>query len=186
MLTSCVTREALAWGRDEVTVDDGRLRVKNARSVSDGEYSIAVPKTWSEQRVVEARDGVLEVSPPMSVALDPGFSCRAIPFRPLDLRDAHARYAPIDAYTAEFAASIERRGHRVFRVHVFGGDRDRERWVRIGTIDIGPGTQWPIRKPLSWVAVPLAVPLDVVGLAMISGSVVLYFAFFGQPYCGTL
>src|SRR5262245_23179000 len=132
MSSSCVTRHALAWGEDEVTVDDGRLRVKNVRWLPDGEYSIAVPITWSERPVVEARDGLLEISPPLDPSLDPPFSARAIPFRQLDLREADGRYAPIDECTTEFALCIERRGHRLFRIHVLGGDHVRERWVRIG------------------------------------------------------
>jgi hypothetical protein len=175
--TGCVTTGLLGWSRDEVTVEGGLLSVKNVDTLPDDFYAIIGPESWPQQSVVEADDGILSLSPPidLSVARNPG-GPGAIEFRGMDLSDAREPFLPLGEVVKATVACVDRGPDRDYRVYLLRGDPSRQRWVRLGTVEIGHGTQSAARGPLSWVALPVTAVVDLVTLpfmfvgAMLMGS----------------
>jgi hypothetical protein len=173
--TGCVTMDLFAWSRDEVTVDGSRLSVKNVDALPDDFYAIIGPASVPEQPVVEADDGILSLSAPieLSVAKWPGGS-GAIEFRGMDLSDARQPFLPLGEVVLATVACVDRGPDRDYRVYVLRGDPSRQRWVRIGTVEIGHGTQSAARGPLSWVALPVTAAVDLVTLPFLAvGALVM-------------
>jgi len=54
--------------------------------------------------------------------------------------------------------------HRVFHVHLVRADASRNRWVRVGVLEIGPGSHSSARRPLAVVLLPFAVVADIIML----------------------
>jgi hypothetical protein len=161
--TGCVTTGLFDWSRDEVTIAGHKLRVKNVEKLPDDFYEIVGPASWPEQQVVEADDGILSLSPPIELSLTKGRGGPgAIDFREMDLSEARQPFSPRGEVVMATVACIDRGPDRNYRVQVLRGDSSRQRWVRIGTIEIGHGTQSAARAPLSWVALPVTAVVDLV------------------------
>jgi len=182
--SGCATMRLLDWSHDEVSIKFSTVKVKNVPSLPDGPYAIVVPTEttdWSRQPVVETTDGRLELSPQATLLLTTGWQS-AIPgspwFRVVEKADASRPYSRSGPVNTEFTAFIERLPGRNYRIHLLFGDETRHRWVQIGTVDIGPGTQSAMRRPIAYVALPGVVIVDVatipvmivVGVIMISAE----------------
>jgi hypothetical protein len=169
LLGGCASIGLLDWGHDEVTVHAGMIEVKNVPTLEDGGYFLAVPTDWGQQAVHPSEDGVLELSSPMSLSLQrqrQGSSPHDIGFTPflfqLDVDDVRPDSAFEDVPAGAIGACVEERSGRRFHVGIFGADPSRRRWIRLGVIDVGPGSQSGLRQPLSYVGLPFAVAADVV------------------------
>ena len=167
--TGCVTTSLFAWSRDEVTVEGGMLRVKNVDTLPDGFYAIIGPASWPQQSVVEAEDGILSLSPPIDLSVAKSSSGPdAIEFRGMDLSEAREPFRPLGEVVMATVACVDRGPDRDYRVYVLRGDASRQRWVRLGTVDIGHGTQSAARGPLTWVALPVTAAVDLVTLPFLA------------------
>jgi hypothetical protein len=196
--SGCVTSALLDWRRDEVLVTDaalhrkagpagpdgnyviisqGGLSVKNVPTRPDGFYLIIAPSVRPEHAVVEGADGILELAPPIALSLEaPGKADNpaAIVCWKADQSEARKPFAPSEDKEKEFIACIDLRPGRIFHVQVLHGDSSRRRWVRIGTIDLGPGTQSGSRVALSYAAMPFTVAVDIVTFPVVFiGALVL-------------
>jgi hypothetical protein len=80
----------------------------------------------------------------------------------MDLSEARQPFLPLGEVVSATVACIERGPDRNYRVHVLRGDPGRQRWVRLGTVEIGHGTQSAARGPLAWVALPVTAAVDLV------------------------
>jgi hypothetical protein len=155
------------------------LSVKNVPTLPDGNYSIVGPPSWPQQPVVEGDDGILSLSPPIDLRLvEHQGNARqvdaagpdkpdVIDFRGMDLSDARQPFSPGGEVVMATVVCIDRLPGRNFRIHVLRGDSALKRWVRIGTIDVGPGSQSGARRPLYWAALPVTVAVDIVTLPVL-------------------
>jgi len=169
-LNGCATTGVLQWGRDEVSIESSTLRVKNVPTMPDGLYSVDIPANWSRDTIVEAADGIFEIAPPATLSLSPASQSAkpdAAKFREVKKSDVLKGVLPSREAGTDMGAYIDRLAGRNFRVHMLFDDATRHRWVRIGTVDIGPGTQWAIRRSTSYAALPGAVAVDVITLPVL-------------------
>lgn len=173
----CVTSRLLEWSHDEVSIKSSTLQVKSVPTRPDGLYAVVVPADWSQEPVVEAADGLLELAPPAALLLSKGWQSEnpgASKFRVMKKSDAYRPFSRSGVDGTETAAYIDRRPGRNFRIHLLFGDETRHRWVQIGTVNIGPGTQSAMRRPIAYVALPGAVIVDVATIpVLLIGAVVM-------------
>jgi hypothetical protein len=181
LLGGCASTGLLAWGHDEVTVHGGMIEVKNVPTLEDGGYFLAVPTDWSQRAVRPSEDGVLELSSLMSLSLQrqrQGSIPHVDGFTPflfeLVVDDVRPDSAFEDVPAGAIGACVEERSGRMFHVSVFGADQPRRRWIRLGVIDVGPGSQSGMRRPLSYVGLPFAAAADVVLVPL--GLIMMIFA----------
>jgi hypothetical protein len=165
----CASTGLLAWGHDEVTVHAGMIEVKNVPTLEDGGYFVVVPTAWSQQAVRPSEDGVLELSSLMLLSLQrqrEGSIPHVDGFTPflfeLDMDDVRPDSAVENVPAGAIGACVEERSGRMFHVSVFGADPARHRWIRLGVIDVGPGSQSGMRPSISYVGLPFAVAADFV------------------------
>ncbi len=174
------------WVSDEVTVAGQRMgsaggaptqvvvAVKNVPSMADGNYLLDASPAVAGRPVVEANDKFLEVRPLDALTLkrfgDIGYVISAPWIFNVDAGDAQDTLDDIPQ--GSVSAFVEEESD-VFRVHLVHADFDRDRWVRVGVVDIGPGSQSSARS-LALIAMPVTIAWDVYTWPLGVATVVVY------------
>jgi hypothetical protein len=195
----CCSDVVREWGDDEVVVSgsgtgEGHrdssvlLTVKNITGTSDGPYEIRPPADWNRLPRVASQDEVLDVT-------------LTAPLKLNDARDV-CRWGPWKHYVAEvpvgstrgsvkalfggkttdgpglnefarLGATVLKGPDRSYRVVVWGEDSTRDRWLRLGTIDVGQGTQSSLRKPVAVILIVFAFLVDLVAVPLVYAYVLI-------------
>jgi hypothetical protein len=173
----CVTRAVWEWQGDEVTVGVCTLRVKNVATLPDDDYWIVAPPDRSGSSVVRGNDGIFELRPALPLSIEPGQpQNKLVLMRAMELSEARSPYT---GRAEEVVACIEPLPQRSYRVHVLESDATLHRWVRLGTVDLGPGSQSGSRRTVAIVALPFTVAADIVSLPLLLLGAAVLVAFEG-------
>jgi hypothetical protein len=68
---------------------------------------------------------------------------------------------------ARLGATVLQGPDRSFRVVVWGEDSAKDRWLRMGTIPMGQGTQSSLRKPVEFILLGFAFVVDLVAIPLV-------------------
>jgi hypothetical protein len=195
----CCCRQVREWGDDEVVVSgagtgEGNrefsilLSVKNITGVSEGRYEIRPPADWSRLPRVGSPDDVLDVT--LKTPLDLKDARDVGRWGPWNLRvcevpvgsSSGSVKALFEGKTtdgpdlndfARLGATVLRAPDRSYRVVMWGEDSAEDRWLRLGTVPIGQGTQSPLRKPVEFILLVFAFLVDLVAVPLIVAYVLV-------------
>lgn len=178
----CVTASLLGFMSDEVAVrpsanrridmpaTEVRLALKNVSNWTDGPYLLKIPGDWSQRPRQENSAGIIELVPPRVLALerasDGDHAGVSFVLDQAMSGEEVVRQIPKDRLLGlcELGATVDRSEDRTFRIQVFGQDTELQRWVSIGAVELGPGTQSSTRTLIGAVLLPFAVVVDVIAL----------------------
>jgi hypothetical protein len=178
----------LSWGRDEVVLvgagnaDAGHrdasvvLSVRNVAGLENGLYEVRQPKSWDTAPHRQGDDGIGEVvlDTPLSLASARNsrqwgwWDIKVSQVAPSRARDRvssfFTRTTGDGSEPGEFrrlGVSIVRDSNRAYRLILWGEDPDTDRWLRIGFVPVGQGTQSPFRTIANVFLLPVALAVDI-------------------------
>lgn len=189
----CFCGAVFSWAEDEVVVSGAGsgdehqdfsilFSVKNIVELPDGRYEVRPPAGWDQLSRTHADDGVVEVRFPAPLQLLDaeeviGWSMWDIKVADLSLLDAEAPVCASFSRTSgdgstpgvypRLGASVVHDTDRLYRVVVWGEDLNTDRWLRLGEIRVGHGSQSRYRWVGEFVALPVAFAVDVVATPVI-------------------
>lgn len=190
-----------SWARDEVVLFGAGnanagghrdfsvlLSVKNVAGLENGLYEVRQPKSWDTAPRRRGEDGVDEVVLETPLALTSAgqsaewgqWDIKISQVPPSRARNSVSSFftrttgdGSVPGEFRRLGVSIVRDSNRAYRVIVWGEDPGTDRWLRIGVLPLGRGTQSSLRTIAKTFLLPLALALAVdVGVIPLACAVV--------------
>jgi hypothetical protein len=152
------------------------LSVRNVAGLENGLYEVRQPKSWDTARHRQGDDGIGEVvlDTPLSLASARNsrqsgwWDIKVSQVAPSRARDRVSSFftrttgdGSEPGELRRLGVSIVRDSNRAYRLILWGEDPDTDRWLRIGFVPVGQGTQSSFRTIANAFLLPVALAVDI-------------------------
>jgi hypothetical protein len=169
--SGCLTAAVKKWAEDEVHLIGGRsdemlaFEIKNIHNFTDGTYGLFIPDRWEvvETEILDSEEIAVVPQYDLTLTDDWGYY-QGMAAERLEDDDVTASLSSRSSADPGnlLSVRIEAGSGRHYRLTIYAADLRRSRWVRLGELDVGSGTQWPHRRATSFILYPIAVSVDIV------------------------